>query len=86
MEHYQDSDRDDHGAKPMRERIRSVRFVPAAMGKVQLKTSDHLVPPPISEITHDLRQKPRPEFALIDPVLNQAGCGDVIMPLADFMR
>ena len=38
------------------------------------------------EIAGDLRQEPGPALGLIDPVLDHAGRGDVVVPVANFVR
>src|SRR5579872_7322148 len=38
-----------------------------------------------SVLVGDLRQKPRPPLRLVDPHLNQAGSGHVVVFLADFV-
>src|SRR5271165_6029906 len=47
-------------------------------------TTFRMVMPP-SEFADNLRQKPGAAFRLVDPGLNQAGCGDVTIVSADFM-
>jgi hypothetical protein len=39
----------------------------------------------LSKVVVNLRQKPRPLFALVDPNLDQTGGGDVVILVTDLM-
>src|ERR1700730_330311 len=53
--------------------LQSVVALPSGKSRLRLKTGINLV------------EKPGSPLGLVDPVLDQAGCRDVVMPIADLM-
>jgi hypothetical protein len=53
--------------------LQSVVALPSGKSRLRLRTGINLV------------EKPGSPLGLVDPVLDQAGCRDVVMPIADLM-